>query len=314
MQGTSDTYGRNKHVTICVPTYRRSNMLTDCLAAVGRLTCPPDCRVTIIVADNDESGSARGAVERVRSLLPFPLHYIIEKERGLASVRNRLLEEAVTLGADWIAFIDDDEMPEREWLVISVEAADRYRADVVTGPLVQLESPDDVHVPRDRSRRPTGTTPRFVATNNVMFHSRLVNEQGLRFDRYYDFIGGEDFDFFNRSGANGNVHVWISEALVFETVPPERKTLRYLFYRHLTGGVNNVLRHKKNFAVWQSWCHFIPKIVGKLLGSLFSILRAALTVNRGTARKSLKQLGSAMGYSAGLLNIVVERYRHIDGD
>ncbi|MEX2524544.1 MAG: glycosyltransferase family 2 protein [Gammaproteobacteria bacterium] len=314
MQETETTPGHNQHIAICVPTYRRSNMLTDCLAAIGRLTCPPGRRVTIIVADNDEDGSARNAVERIRSLLPFPLHYVIEQERGLAAVRNRLLEEAVKLGADWIAFIDDDEMPEREWLVVFVEAAGRFRADVVTGPLVQLENPDEVHIPRDRSRRPTGTTPRFVATNNVMFSSRLVKEQGLRFDRYYDFIGGEDFDFFNRSGANGNVHVWISEALVFETVPPERKTLSYLFYRHLTGGVNNVLRHKRNFAAWRSWCHFIPKIIGKLFGSLFSIARAGLTVNRGTARKALKQLGSALGYGAGLLNIVVERYRHIDGN
>jgi len=308
MQKPDSTPGRDQHIAICVPTICRSNMLTDCLAAIGRLTHPAGRRVTIIVADNDSTASARGTVERVRTLLPFPLHYVIEKERGLASVRNRLLEEAVKLDADWIAFIDDDEMPEQEWLAIMIDSVERYKADVVTGPLVQIETPDDVHVPRDRVK------PRFVATNNVMFHSKLVNEQELRFDRYYDFIGGEDFDFFNRSGENGNTHVWISEALVFENVPPERQSLRYLFYRHLTGGVNNVLRHKKNFATWRSWRHFIPKIIGKLLASLVSIIRATLTVNRNSARKALKQLGSALGYGAGLLNIIVERYRHIDGD
>ncbi len=306
MQQTgNDTPGQ--HIAICVPTYQRSNMLTECLAAIGRLTCPADYRISIVVADNDRCGSARDAVERVRALLPYPLHYVIEQQRGLASVRNRLLQESIELEADWIAFLDDDEMPEREWLSILAEAVEYYNADVVTGPLIQIETPEDVHVPRDRARRPSGSTPRFVATNNVMLSSRLIKEQGLRFDRYYDFMGGEDFDFFNRSRELGNVHVWISEALVFETVPPERKTLRYLFYRHLTGGINNVLRYKRNFALWRSWCHFLPKIAGKLIGSLFSIIQALLTINSGTAKKALKQLGSALGYGAGLLNIVVER-------
>ncbi len=303
-----------RHIVVCVPTYRRNNMLADCLAALGRITRPAACRISVIVADNDSGGGAGRVTDRIRSRFPYPLHYVIEPQRGLAAVRNRLLEEAARTGADWIAFLDDDEMPEQEWLAVLVEAADRHEADVVTGPLIPIETPADVHVPRDRSSRPTGVTPRYVATNNVMFRAGLTTEQGLRFDRYYDFIGGEDFDFFNRSRRLGNTHIWVSEALVFETVPAARKSLRYLFYRHLSGGVNNVLRYKKDHGSWRAWCHFLPRLIGKLLGGLIALLRAALTFDAGIFRKSVKQLAAGGGFGAGLCGITVERYRHIDGD
>jgi len=147
-----------------------------------------------------------------------------------------------------------------------------------------------------------------------MFRSSLVAAQDLWFDHYYDFIGGEDFDFFNRSARLGNRHVWVPDALVYERVPPERTTLGYLFYRHFTGAINNVLRHRKDRGILSSWLHFLPKLAGKLLGAPVYALMAAFTARRETGRRALKMLASGLGYGAGLLNIIVERYRTLDGN
>lgn len=289
-------------------------MLADCLAAAARLDTPPDTAVLVIVADNDAAGSAREQVEQLRAAFPRPLHYTIQPERGLAAVRNRLLDAAVELGADWIAFLDDDEMPAPDWLCALWRAAHDHAADVVTGPLVPVRAPEETADARGGRRQAAGTEPRHVACNNVMFRASLAVDQGLRFDRFYDFIGGEDFDFFNRSRAAGNRHVWAADAVVFERVPPERLTLRYLCYRHFTGAINNVLRGRRDHGTFAAWCRFLPKLAGKLLAAPVYAVVAAVTWNGDAGRKALKQFSSGLGYGAGLCNIVVERYRDIDGN
>ena len=290
-------------------------MLQACLTAAGEVVCPDGYEIMAAVADNDIHGSARGTCNRVQSLFPYRLHYVIEPERGLSSVRNRLLNEAVQLDADWLAFIDDDELPHKMWLVNFTRNIPAYSPDVLCGPLVQFNegetppAPDELHV-----KRPTGSVPRHTATNNVMFKAKLAAAQGLRFDPYFNFIGGEDFDFFSRSKALGNRHVWIAEAIVYEAVPPERTTNRYLFYRHFTGGINAVLRYRKTHNLLSTWARYAPKVLGKLAGSLFYLIRGVLPSGGKHIKKSIKAVANTCGYLAGLMNIVVERYRKIDGN
>ena len=90
-----------------------------------------------------------------------------------------------------------------------------------------------------------GTSPRHIAAGNVIIKKRLVSELGLTFDPYYNFIGGEDFDYFDKAIKLGCTAVWINEAIIFEKILPERETFRYKIFRHYTGWINNVLRYKK---------------------------------------------------------------------
>ena len=76
------------------------------------------------------------------------------------------------------------------------------------------------------------------------------------FDLFYNFIGGEDFDFFNRSKNSDAQHIWAAEALVYETITEDRNSLTYLSYRHFTGGINNVLRYKRTHGKIRAWLHF----------------------------------------------------------
>jgi succinoglycan biosynthesis protein ExoM len=303
-----------ERIAVCIPTCRRPHMLATCLKTVAGLEIPNDREVEVIVADNDDAASARALVEGLRPSFPRTLHYVVEPEQGLASIRNRLLREALAVKADWIAFLDDDEIPAAGWLATLAGAAAEYAADVVTGPVVQIREPDQMGSATGGRRQAAGTEPKFVATNNVMFRSTLVSEQGLWFDRYYDFIAGEDFDFFIRSKQQRNHHVWVPGAVVYELVPPERATLRYLFFRHFTGAINNVLRYRRTRGHLPAWGHFLLKLTGKLLGAPLFAAAATLTLNRETGRKAVKMLASGLGYGAGLCNIVVERYRDIDGN
>ena len=296
-------------VAICVATWQRPGLLAQCLAAIDRLALPEDYAFILIVADNDSDQSARAIVAEFSARARLATRYVCEPERGLASVRNRLLKAALAEAADFICFIDDDEFPQPDWLVKHLAAIKHYQAEVVSGPVVPLHGDTPAAATPVKSKRRTGQTPPHVASNNVVFRSLLVTEQGLRFDRRYDFIGGEDHDFFERSARHGNRHVWVAEAVVFETVPAERRTWRYLVYRHFTSANNNVVKHRARHSRLYCWCYFMLKSAGKLPGGLIQLTLAGLLLNRERAKKGLAKIAAATGYVSGLLNIIVERYR-----
>ena len=296
-------------VAICVATWQRPDPLAQCLAAIDRLSLPKDYAFILIVADNDSGESARAIVAGFRARARLATRYVCEPERGLASVRNRLLQAALAEAADFICFIDDDEFPQPDWLAKHLEAIQQYQAEVVSGPVVPLYGDTPAAEIPVKSKRQTGQTPPHVGSNNVVFRSLLVKEQGLRFDRRYDFIGGEDHDFFERSARHGNRHIWVAEAVVFETVPAERQTWKYLIYRHFTSANNNVVKYRARHGRLYCWCYFMLKIAGKLPGGLIQLTLAGLLLNRERAKKGLARIAAATGYVSGLLNIIVERYR-----
>lgn len=295
-------------VAICIPTFRRNDRLSDCLASIARLRAPRSLQCEVIVADNDAGGGARTVCERQCGALPCPLHYVVEPQRGLVYIRNRLLDEAATRGAGWIAFIDDDEIAETHWLERHLDALRRFAADVASGPVIQDEpgAPADGRLP---SRGPTGSTPRHVACNNVVFSMRLAREQRLRFDPRFNFMGGEDFEFFERSQRLGNRHIWVAEAVVFEPVPPERATWGYLFKRHFSGAINSVVRFRTSHGAIRTWLHFTVKAAGKALGAVLALLCACLYGHRRNLQDAVKRCANALGYVGGLFNVIVERYR-----
>lgn len=296
-------------VAICVATWQRPGLLAQCLAAIDRLALPEDYAFILIVADNDSDQSARAIVAEFSNRARLATRYVCEPERGLASVRNRLLEAALAEAADFICFIDDDEFPQPDWLVKHLGAIKQYQAEVVTGPVVRLYGDDPAAETPVKGKYRSGQTPRRVGTGNVLFKSRLVKEQGLWFDRRYNFIGSEDQDFFERSARHGNRHVWVAEAVVFETVPAERQTWKYLVYRHFTDGISNVVKYRAGHGGLYCWCYFMLKGAGKLLNGLIQLTLAGLLLNRERAKKGLAKIASLTGYVSGLLNIIVERYR-----
>ena len=298
-------------IVICVPTYKRNTLLRACLSAIGGLECPCNYKIEMLVVDNDDNESAKSLSSEMAASFACPLHYFVHPERGLSSVRNRLLEEAIKLRADIIAFIDDDEQPDKAWLVQHMENMTKYGADVCSGPVRPIGAKQ--YVP-EKKEKITGSTPRYVSTNNVVFKSSLATTQGLCFDPFFNFIGGEDFDFFERSKKQNNVHIWVEEALVLETIPVERNNLRYLFYRHFTGGINNVMRFKRTKPAWRVWGRFMPKFAGKLVVAVFYCVFSCIRLNRVLFASAVKKFASGLGYLAGLLNIVVERYRNIDSE
>lgn len=237
------------------------------------------------------------------------LFYFVEPRRGLCCIRNRLLQEALQTDAAWIAFIDDDEQPAPGWLQAHMYSVADSGADVSSGPVIQHAIDAEIGPGRQPVPDSAPHTPRFVACNNVLFRRKLIEEQGLRFDPLFNFTGGEDFDFFESSRRCGNRHVWSGTALVYESLTPERSTLRYLFHRHCSGAVTRVMQQRKWHGARMLWPRFLLKICGKLAGGTAALLIALLPPHRRGIQDCVKRYASAWGYLCGLMNHSRERYR-----
>ena len=120
-------------VIIAIPTFRRPTSLARLLGALEKLQM--DSRVLVVVADNDAEGHA--GYDFCRSICAhyrWPLDPIIAEERGIAQVRNALVQRALGYpGARFVAMLDDDEWPSPQWLDQLLRVQAESGADVVEG-------------------------------------------------------------------------------------------------------------------------------------------------------------------------------------
>ena len=126
-------------VAICVATFKRPALLKQSLLAIGQLNLPEGLNTIIIVVDNDNEQTAREICDNTSPGLNQALHYYIEPDRGLCSVRNCLIQKAIQHQADLIAFIDDDEMPHKDWLENIYNGLINYSVDIVGGPVISIQ-------------------------------------------------------------------------------------------------------------------------------------------------------------------------------
>jgi succinoglycan biosynthesis protein ExoM len=218
-------------VAICVATYRRPDQLNRLLTSLGALTLAKNADVKILIVDNDAGESARLICEVVE--LRWPLRYIVEPRRGIAQARNTAVRHSA--GANWIAFVDDDEMVEPQWLEHLLLTQLRFQADIVAGPVVPQFG---TNVPEwiiqsglhERPRYLTGCKPKPPGTGNVLISAEVFQRIGS-FDERFGLTGGEDTQFFLRAAQAGFKAVWCDEAVVHESVGPDRTGLSYLLRR-----------------------------------------------------------------------------------
>ena len=235
------------YLSVCIATYRRADRLGLLLADLARQQRMPQ---EVVVVDNDPGASARTVVEAFRASSPgFEVVYGIQPEKNISITRNRTVELA---SGHWLAFVDDDERAPPEWLKLLAEAATRYEAAGVLGP-VQPQVPDSAPawIRRGRfyewPRMPTGTVIPLnqLRFGNVLLRAELLRGMAQPFDPAYGVTGGEDGDLLSRLVTAGARIVWCDEAHVNEPVETSRQSLRWLLRRSLRGG-QDFARHSLN--------------------------------------------------------------------
>jgi len=221
-------------VSIVVCTYNRADMLRDALRSLARLRLPAGIAAEILVVDNASKDHTPRVVDEVARESALPVRYVRESQQGVVHARNRGVAES---RGEWIAFFDDDQLADPDWIAELLDTAIEKQVRCVGG-YVALKLPDGC----DRNPAPfcrvlLGETlgrnspraydHRFTpGTGNLMVHRSVFDEVGL-FDPAYQ-QRGEDTDLFQRMLAAGIGGWFTSRAKVHHVTPAERMTDEYL--------------------------------------------------------------------------------------
>lgn len=227
------------HIAVCVCTFKRPVYLTRLMKALHEQITEGLFTYSIVIVDNDLGRSAEKVLADLEGLTRVPFVYCCEPVQNIALARNKAMASST---GDFIAFIDDDEVPERNWLMSLYKACKKFRADGVLGPVLPSYEGDPPSwvVQGKFYERPGHVTGeelkwRNTRTGNVLFRRTLLltNEDWFRTEFG---SGGEDRDFFRRMIAKGHRFVWCAEAPVRESIPPERCTRSFMVRRALLRG------------------------------------------------------------------------------
>jgi glycosyltransferase involved in cell wall biosynthesis len=286
---------------IAVATFKRPEGLRALLTSITPILEGPH---RVVVVDNDPAGSARAVAEDFGD----DVSYVVEQVAGIASARNRAF--AFTAGMDAIVFVDDDEFAAPGWLKALAERARESSAGVVMGPVISVFPSD---APRwvtrggfiQRELWPDGTKLSAGATNNTLLKLSAWTSAGApRFDTTFSTTGGSDAHFFARLIARGVEIEYCESAKVYEPVPAERMTFKWLSRRAYRNGI--VLAR-----IWApKHGRFLTLGRGVLLfGTGFARGIVAVVTSRKLESRAFNEVLGGLGVVSALAGIRVHEYK-----
>lgn len=277
-------------ISICICTCDRPALLKRTLEALHgiRLNDSGTTDLEIIVVDNGANAGARSVCEAVSKTLPMALHLTEQPRRGISFARNKAVEAALSRGADFLAFIDDDDWPEPDWLLRLIETQRSSNADLVfgfwhvdanQGLPDWIRSTPAFQQPVYEAKSVFGL-PRWASTCNVLIGVRILERMGSKaepFSAKFAFVGGEDKDFFIRAVKDGASFAWTQDSVIHKCSDAARVTSRGLLKRAFRIGCSTMNLLKEHGSA--------PEVRKKRVKSIKKLVKSALALPVSVFRK-----------------------------
>ncbi|MGE0736605.1 MAG: glycosyltransferase family 2 protein [Alphaproteobacteria bacterium] len=291
-------------VSVCIATYRRPDGLSRLLRSLelqrGNL---PDFEIVIV--DNDATGSAAKVCAEFADRLR--LRYLVEASRGIAAARNRAV--AASAGR-FLAFIDDDEEADPNWLTSLRRVMELHNADGVFGPVVvRLAQDSPAWISQsgffDYPALPTGAVVPWywTRTSNAYVRRDALPDKDAPFDRKLDLIGGEDVDLFARMIDRGARFIAAADAVVFEYRSTARSNFRWMIRRSFRNGgtfAHVTCRRRPRGARFRFGIRALGEASAFLLRAIYRLGDSRIAAFRHCLR-SIESLGKA-AWAVGLVH------------
>jgi glycosyltransferase involved in cell wall biosynthesis len=261
--------------------------------------------VELIVVDNNPNPETAAICARAAPRLPIAIHYVEEFEAGITYARNRAVAVALERGADLVAFIDDDDQPQSDWLIQLLDRQAVTGADLVFGTWVL-----DTQMPnwaresgifrspikaKHQNKGGRYGLPGCASTCNALIGRGILEKvaaEGPVFSHAFRYSGGEDKDFFIRAHNQGAVLTSADMSVIFRNHEPERYTARGLLKRGFKNGCSQVSMARSH-GDGRRVLRLLGTAAGKLLISL--LLLPFSIFSRGIFMHSLYRMAKACG-------------------
>lgn len=269
----------NRLVSVCIASIGRPS-LRDTVEAVLACTLPDGFAREIVVADDSRTGEAASVLSRLPD--SREVRIVASAARNISVARNHAMAHA---HGEYLAFIDDDELPAADWLEQLVRLAESSGADGVQGSLIGIYPPQCPAWarqlrPYDKHYGAEGQAVQVAATGNLLLRRSALVKRALEFDPALGRTGGEDTDLSFRLTASGGRIVCSPTATVYEHVPIERLDRKHLMRRYTRGGHSyaaTVLAHQGRIRRALEICKAV------VLTGAFSLMAAASRKTHPTA-------------------------------
>lgn len=234
--------------TVLICTYNRAALLRDTLAALQVMTAPPDCRVDIVIVDNNSRDDTRAVVEAFTEGQRFPVRYLLETQQGKSFALNTGLRHS---HGDVLALTDDDVLPAAHWLTRIVDAFRRHDVTFVFGKVLpRWSTTPPPELLTERAQHIWGPLALLDYGDAVMHYDLATAGQGLPIGANLSFsrealeavggwrtdlgkvnntlISGEDHEIFMRLRRHDRYRgVYDPSVWVRHYVPADRLTRKY---------------------------------------------------------------------------------------
>jgi len=300
-------------VILCIPTCRRPAGLRNLLENVANLVYGGD--LSVIVVDNDPQ-RCQGCltVANISGCFSRPIECEVESNRGHTFAYNRafLLACRSIRKPEYVAVLDDDEFPAPHWLEHMIQAARRFGADIVGGPVFPVYAKKDHWLTKTGLYMPpalqSGIVPMIFGAGSMLIRTSVLAEYLTEpFPNEYAFTGGSDLDFFRRCRSDGRRFAWAGEAHVYETIPSSRLALSWLLRRAFRVGTDLTRVDRKYCPGLQHAIIRWAKGLGLLLYGLSSLPLSGLR-GRCFVAKSLYTAARGSGRLAAEFNWLYREY------
>ena len=307
-------------VSICVATYQRPEGLKRLMAGLDRLifTDRVQPQIEVIVVDNDPTCSAKVFCEQLQSQFKWSLKYFSEPQRGISYVRNKAVA-AASNAADFILFIDDDEVPEPAWLDQLLIAQAAYSADVVAGPSLPFfpltDTPAWVIKGKffELPRFDTGHLLQYTGTNNVLVRAQILRDLDKVFDDRFAITGGEDTHLFMRLYRAGYKLIWADSAVVYEWIPQSRTNVAWILQRGYRSYGTYGLCEKELEPLSKVLVRRTVTGTGRITIGIISLL-PSIFLGKAQVVRALLQIARGAGMLSGLMGKSYNEYQNTHGD
>jgi GT2 family glycosyltransferase len=274
---------------VCIPCFRRPQYLRRTLDSLAAQRTSRRFAIVMVENDASKSESVPVAAEYLASG-KFAGLCVIEPRQGNCHAINAAFETALQMFPMATSFlmIDDDEIASPDWLEQMTRTADSTGANIVGGPV--FPEFDDERK-RGLRRHPafapaydtSGPVPVIYGCGNCLIRRSVFDRLGTpAFDLRFNFLGGGDTDFFYRCKRLGLRFHWVNEAVISESVPQSRTSLKWLVTRGLRiGAINYHVQRKATPTFWLR-AKLTVKLLAALPLSLVYAVHAILTERERT--------------------------------
>lgn len=239
-------------VTIAICSYNRCDSLRETLESLFGLDTQDQFTFEIVVVDDGSTDRTAEVVAGLRLRSPVDVRYFRQAGLGIAAARNHCVREA---RGEWIAFFDDDQQAESNWLFNLVQfARDRDLRCVGSARTLLIEGVQPDRLPRvtravlGELSHPESHRCRhrpMLSTGTVLIHRSVFEDIG-GFDESLR-QGGSDSDLFARMRRAG-VAMWFTpSAVCHHIIPAHRLRPKFLWWCSRRNGASFARQDLKDY-------------------------------------------------------------------